>query len=359
MRFKLIAALTILPLAVRGLAGSQEAALSRGQEPRLHIEVNNRVLACPNKKPISVLDLMRRLDVIFLQQYPELADSTAARFRFYQSGWRVVLETLIDEELILADAEEREVTVNEADIHQDLESSFGPDVVRTLDQLGITYDEAREMAKREITVDRMKGGMIGARVYNSVNPAMVEAAYRKFIAEATSQDEWHYRVLSVRHPDRQKALQAANVAEELIRDSALIDLESIARQLTDKRQRGEIDARTQVSVSELEKRTLASLASSHRDVIEGLKKGAVSEPVGQVSRVDRCMAYRIFHLVDFVPKPPPSFREVEDQLRNQLMNDIYRDEYDKYVNRLRFLHGVTEDYLAQMVPKDFQPFTLH
>lgn len=343
-----------------GAQGLAESNLfgNRAAESSQHIALNNRVLACPNNHPISVLDLMRKLDMIFLRQYPELVHSVAARCQFYQAVWRTVLDDLINHELILADAEERELKVSDGEIHQDLELTFGPDVVQTLDQLGLTYDEAREIVRKEIIVQRMQGHMVHARAYNTVNPAMVAAAYEEVASQAAGQDEWLYRVLSIRHPDQQKALTAAQAAQELINSAQPVDLQDIAKQLEKKRKTGEIDARTQIAVSALETRTLNSLASSYREIIETLQKGQVSEPVGQISRVDRCMAYRLFHLIDFIPKVPPHFREVEEELHNRLVHEISRQEREKYVGRLRQKYGVSQEYLAQMIPQDFQPFSL-
>ena len=39
-----------------------------GQEPKL--QINNRILANVNGKPISVIDAMKKMDVIFFRQFP-------------------------------------------------------------------------------------------------------------------------------------------------------------------------------------------------------------------------------------------------------------------------------------------------
>ena len=75
------------------------------------IIINNRVLARVNGKPISVIDVMKKMDMIFLRQYPEYAEVPQARFQFYELSWKHVLEDLIDKELILADAEEAKMQV--------------------------------------------------------------------------------------------------------------------------------------------------------------------------------------------------------------------------------------------------------
>lgn len=354
------AAAAMLSLPLIAQHRGEPAPFSSGQrgEPRLRIEINNRVLACPNSKPISVLDLTRKMDIQFMHYCPELAESIQARFQFYQMAWRAALDEMINHQLILADAEERELKITEGEIHQELDTMFGPDVVKTLDDLEISYEDACDMVKNDLVVDRMKGAMVMSRAFCSINPAMIQAAYEEFKAKAIDEDEWHYRMLSIRHPDSQKAAHAAEVAKGLLGASPGLDMEALANQLEMMRRGGELDFRTSISISELEKRTLKSLATSHRDALQSLRKGEVSEPIGQVSRIDRCMVYRIFHVVDFVEKLPPSFRDVEVKLKNQLLQQLILKEQEKYIARLRDQYGISDEYIAQMIPEDFQPFAI-
>lgn len=332
--------------------------LANNSEARMKIHVNNRVLACPNNKPITVLDLMQKLDILFLQRFPQYSDLVPARFQFYQALWRQILDEMINNELILADAAAREIKLEDGDIRQELEEMFGPDVVFSLDALGMTYDEAWEMIKQDMIVDRMRAYMVSMRAQTLVKPSMVAEEYLNFSAEHAGKDEWHYRVLSLRHQDREKALAAAKVAEELIQAAEVVDLSLVAAELEKKKQQSLIDTRVSISVSELEKRPLESLAESHKEALSKLVKGKWSEPVGQLSRVDRCMVYRIFHLVDYIEQPPPSFKEVERELQGRLIQTEAIEQQKKYIARLRDQYGITEDYLAQMLPSDFYPFAL-
>ena len=68
------------------------------------VEIENRILLKVNKKAISVLDIVRKMDLLFYRQYPELISQSSARLQFYMASWQKVLQMVIDEELMIADA---------------------------------------------------------------------------------------------------------------------------------------------------------------------------------------------------------------------------------------------------------------
>ena len=60
--------------------------------------VYNRILAKVNGKTLSVIDVMRKMDLFLQRNYPHLVDSKVARFQFYSSQWRETLAQMIDQE---------------------------------------------------------------------------------------------------------------------------------------------------------------------------------------------------------------------------------------------------------------------
>ena len=90
------------------------APITGHSEPK--ISINNRILARVNGKPLTTYDLVKKMDLAFYKQYPQYASSNMARFQFYQQGWSYVLDDLITEELILADAKESHIEVSAGDL---------------------------------------------------------------------------------------------------------------------------------------------------------------------------------------------------------------------------------------------------
>ena len=73
------------------------------------IAVQNTILTKVNDTTISVIDVKKKLDLMFYQNYSHLSHSNQARLQFYESGWRAALMQMIDNELILSDAAAKEV----------------------------------------------------------------------------------------------------------------------------------------------------------------------------------------------------------------------------------------------------------
>src|SRR5579871_780542 len=119
------------------------------QEPQ-ELVVYNRILAKVNDKTISVIDVMKKMDLFLQKYYPQFAGSKAARYQFYSSQWRETLTQMIDQELMIADAEKLEVKVTDAEVREELLNRFGPNIMTVLDGLGVTYDEARKMIHNEM-----------------------------------------------------------------------------------------------------------------------------------------------------------------------------------------------------------------
>src|ERR1700738_2776124 len=119
------------------------------------IFVNNRILAKINGKPISVVDVMKKMDLLFYKRYPQYTSIPAARFQFYQLHWQYVLNELIDKELVMADAADNKLPLTPGDIRQEMEEWFGPNIIVNLDQAGLTFDEAWKLVEEDLILQRM------------------------------------------------------------------------------------------------------------------------------------------------------------------------------------------------------------
>ena len=74
---KLILSLTTLTIFSSALSFAEYSSLPT-QEQSQKLVVHNRILAKVNDKTISVLDVMKKMDIYLNRYYPDLADSPAA-----------------------------------------------------------------------------------------------------------------------------------------------------------------------------------------------------------------------------------------------------------------------------------------
>ncbi len=343
--FLLAALCFTAPLSIQA-----NAPLTMEDESSMELIVYNRILAKVNQKTISVIDVMKKMDLFLQKHYPQYAHSKVARYQFYSAQWRDYLTQMIDTELMIADAAKVELKVSEAEVREEMLNRFGPNIVPTLDQLGVTYDEARSMIQDEMMVQRMLWFRVNSKALNNVNSQDVKEAYAQYCAAHPEMQEWNYQVLSIRSPNKTASELIASRALELL--SSHLDLASVSGQLTP------ADEATTVTVSAEIKADEKTISAAHRQVLETLSENSYSKPIPQVSRVDNSVVYRIFHLKKHSKQEVPRFEKIADQLKDELLHQAAGKESEQYLLKLRHKLGFDEKQMMETLPSDFQPFAL-
>lgn len=322
------------------------------QEPML--QVNNRILANVNGKPISVLDAMKKMDVIFYRQFPEYRNSVQARTQFYQTSWKNTLQQLIDKELIVADAMEIKVEVSNGDIRQEMENMFGPSIIDNLDNLGLSYDDAWNIIKDEILIRRMLYHRVNNRALKKVTPQYIHHTYEEFAKGNPRHSEWQYRVISVQDKNvENSALTAQNIYKLVTEEQIPVADVTEAMQ-----QRGLVTESTRINVSDEYCVSEKDISASHKEILSSLKPKMFTEPVAQKSRSDNSTVYRIFYLEDCIAGGVVPFQDVEQKLISQLTDISIAKETEAYLKKLRHRFRIEESDLKDMIPNDFQPFVM-
>lgn len=329
---------------------------SRNYEPEYDMIVNNRVLARPAGKTITMMDVVRRLDLIFYRQYPELADSLEARYQYYNMGWRHALNEMINADLMIADAESKKITISDGDVREELESQFGPNVVDQLDKIGISYDEAWEIVKRELIVRQMTGFMISGRAVASITPERLREAYASYIEKRGNPEIWSYRLLSISGRNAEESQAAAAIAQDLLAGGQ--GLEATHNHLLALLEDGGLPSRLSIQLTDRFSRTEPEMAEAHRKIVTQLEVGQTSDPIAQVSRVDGTTVYRIFQLEERQNPGLPTFNAMENELRMELFNQEANKAETEYVARLRKRYRITDEELNRAIPADLQPVAL-
>lgn len=311
------------------------------------IVVNNRILATVNGKTISVMDVKKKMDVFLNEYYPEASQSKAACYQFYSTNWKEQLSQMIDNELMLADAEEREVKVTDGEVRETLQQRFGPNVMGTLDHLGLTYDEARKLIHDEMVVQRMTWLRIHSKALHAVGVKDVKKAYQEFLAHHAGTEEWKYRVLSIRSGEGTSGEAAAEKAYTLLQNKKTT-FEQVVDQL-----KSEYPGLT-CQVSPEYQVTDKSISNSHKTILAALAPRTYSKPTVQTSRLDKTTLTRIFSLIDHTKAEAPPFNSVSAQIKDDLLGQAAAKEKVTYRAKLRQRFGNDE----KSVPDNFQPFAV-
>lgn len=319
--------------------------------PRL--EVNHLILAKVNGKAISVVDVMKKLDMIFYRQFPEYANSIEARHKFYQVNWKDALSQLIDKELVLADAAETKMEISSGDIRQEMETMFGPNVIENLHDAGLTYDEAYKMISEEITIRRTVGFRVTSKTMRRLTPQALKDAYEEYAKNNIRSNQWIYNVVSVRDKNTK------NGSETISKIHAFLVKEDLPlSKLSEKIKSANFPASSTVNVSEEFKHNDLEISDEYKEIVSKLQPGHYSDPISQKSRRDTSTIYRIFYLKEVIPGGVIPFNEVEKALKDRLFDKFMSEETEIYFTNLRKHFDVQESESSGTIPANFEPFIL-
>ncbi len=315
--------------------------------------VNNRILAKINGKVFSVMDLMKKLELIFYREYPQYAEIPKAKYDFFKSHWRQVLDEIIDAELVIANSKEVKLTVSDGDVRQEIESIFGPNVVVNIDKTGMSYEEAFKMLCEDIIVQRMTYGMAHVHAMNRIGPQDVRKAYEEWSKENPIKECWEYKVVSIKSLDKDKSMLFANLCLNLLQQEGA-SLDNLEQVLKDKNL---LTNDVNVSVSDLFERNVDNVSELHKEVLKTLDKETFSKPVAQDTKTrQKQQIAKIFYLQKYTPQGLIPLKDVESRLKNKLLDKAIQEETLTYRKKLRKRFGIDENYLSKAVPENFEPF---
>lgn len=333
-----------------------DSLLLSGAPREQHITVNNKILAKVNGKAISVIDLMKKMDMLFYRQYPQYTSSVEARFQFYQMHWKQALGEIIDKELIIADSQESKLTVNPGDIRQEMETLFGPNIISNLDKIGLTFNEAYKMVQDDISLRRMLYFRVQAKVINQVTPQKVRNYYEEIAKNNIRDNEWVFSVVTVRHRDSTKAAERANLVHRLLAEDKIPLAE-----LTPKLKEMNLVSEKQptVTLSEEFHTKEKELSEVFKKILVTLTPDTYSAPIIQKSRNESGSVIRIFHLKEMVQGGVVPFSELEGKIKEKMVEEGAGKETEAYLKRLRQHFDVEDAHMKEILSSDFQPFVLN
>lgn len=315
--------------------------------------INNRILAKINGKVFSVMDLMKKLEVIFYREYPQYAEIPQAKYEFFSSSWRQILDELIDAELAKANAQEVKLTVSDGDVRQEIENVFGPNVVMNIDKTGMTYEDVFKILADDITVQRMTYGMAHVHAINRIGPQDVRKAYEEYCQKNPIEESWDYKVLTVKSQDPDKSLLFANLCLNLLQqDGATFD--NLNQMLKEKNL---LTAGVNITTSETLSRKISNVSDSHKEVLKTLQANTFSKPIIQESKPHQKQSIaKVFYIEKYTPAGVIPLKNIEGKLKNMLLDKAMQEETLVYRKKLRKRFGIDEAYLTKSVPENFEPF---
>ncbi|MBP9841652.1 MAG: SurA N-terminal domain-containing protein [Simkaniaceae bacterium] len=307
-------------------------------------QVHNRPLAKVGDRIITLVDLIKQMDAYLYTHNLQLG--TEERIQFYKNSWHYVLDQFIDSELMLMVAKEREITVSEGDVREEMFRRYGSNMQTTLAELNISYFEAKEMVQQEMTVEQVQGYNIQAKAMQEVTPQEVKNAYFAYLLAHPPVKEWSYQVLSLTGEDSTLCANYADKAYHLIQDDK--------RSFTEVKELLKEEPGLSISISNDYTAEEKNLSASHKSILASLKEGEISFPEKQISRTSGKNTYRIFLLKHYENKGAPPFNAMAEKLKSALLQAKAAEEAKLFTAKLREKYH----YTPINIPADYEPFTL-
>ena len=317
--------------------------------------INNRVLFHINGKPISVLDLKKKMDMVLYKEFPEYAQSPTHRYQFYSTNWLDVLIQYIDRELVIADAKEKQLPITDAEIREQLQQIFGVNYLEVLDQLEFSLDEAWKMAEEEITVERMMMFSVQYRARDSITPEQIKEFYHKYVQEKSSDSTFSYKIITFRNPAIELAKSTAEESYRLLTSSST-SVDTLIKTL---KKDGLLGDETEINISDTYEQPRSELSKRYLSALENLKPGYFSLPLEQVSRNSQQSVYRIFLLENVVQPRVESLEALENRIKERLLQEAIAQKTEQYIHRLREHFHISEEEIKGSLPENFSPFYLN
>lgn len=350
----------ILFLAFLGSSSAFTDSMMLSQQDQLnalapsapHLVINNRPLIKVNGKVISLIDVIKKMDMIIHEHFPEVSSSVVSLYQFYNNQWKHILEDMVFNELMILDAEQKEIKVSEGDVREEMERRFGPNIITTLSRLKLQYDEVKQIVHDEIVVRRIQSLKVYSKVQLTVTPEIIKNAYLTYQKNNPPKEEWCYQVLSVRGSDKKNCLSKI---KEL---SSKLTLENKKLSEIATEDSSEKSNDLTINVSKEFVVNGANISEQHKKVLETLSESEYSPPILQTSRLNNSPVYRIFYLKSHSVENPKTFDEMYDSIYNKLLDDQAKAERSYYLKRLGKKFGFDEDIINKAIDSTYQPFAL-
>lgn len=329
-----------------GQAGMPGLNPPNPMEPK--ISIHNEILAKINDKPISVMDVIKEMDMIFLNSYPDLVDSPLAKYQFYTSSWKHVLNQMINKELMILDSVEKQLQISEGEVREEMEKRFGPNIMQNLEKINLTFDEAKDLTKKDLVVQRMSWYFIHQKALQGVTPEDIRFSYEKYLIQNPPKSEWTYQVITIQADELEGAKALTEKVNRVIEQKKL-KLSEMKDEILTLANEAE-----KIKISKEYVNNSIDVSSSHKKGLISLLENQYSKPLIVEGRANLKPSYRIFYLKKKTEHEPPSFQEMTAQLKNELVQKLSATKSAEYISKLRKHYGFEGNLL--LVPEDFNPF---
>lgn len=352
MKKFLLCLIALSPLVANPMQNHQ-LSMMPSQEESLEIIIQNRPLAKIHGKTISVMDVKKRMDRFLIEHNKEAFEHPGSLFQFYVHSWKQTLQDLINNELMLMEAEELKFNIADGDVHQEMERTYAPNLIEKIEELGLSYADAKQLTYENIVVQSLSWYKIWSQAFQKVTPELLRGAYLGYISTLPNGDKWTYRTLTIRGSDEAACETLATKIKTQMTGDAPMELEAIVEANKENLPEG-----VTLSISSDLSLTSHELSQAHLSILKSLAVDAVSAAIPQKTKAGKVSAYKFFHLKDFAESTIPTYESMEQELKGKLINQEASTLSETYFSKLRRKYCCEDLVVEKMFDTQYQPFRL-
>ncbi len=298
--------------------------------------INNKVLFKVKDHTITVVDVIHKMNLLFYKSYPHLVHSNVSKVQFYTGLWPVLLEAVIDDFLIFADAEEKKISVDHKDVKKEIENFFGSKLINIASAFGMTEEDVFKVIERDLIVQKMLGIMVRSKASMFVSPNKIKEAYKEQLKNYNQERCWSYVILTLESQSKDDTLAFAEEIYNRVVNKISFDEKEVFQLASQKN--------VEIKISNVLRGSENSLSQMHKDILMNADLNLCSKPVFYKKN-----KVRLFIIKEFSFSQPKSFSELEEKLHVELLEKSFEEQELIYREKLRKRYGFHKDLLA----KDF------
>ncbi|WP_100934092.1 hypothetical protein [Candidatus Chlamydia corallus] len=308
------------------------------------LAIHDRVLFKVNEESVvTTLDVIHKLNLLFYNSYPHLIDSFPARSQYYTAMWPVVLESVIDEFLMVADAKEKRIATDPTSVNQEIEEMFGRDLSPLYAYFEMTANDIFNVIDRTLTAQRVMGMMVRSKVMLKVTPGKIREYYQQLEEEASRKVIWKYRVLTIKANTESLASQIADKVRARLNEAKSWDKDRLTALV--------ISRGGQLIASEEFSRENSELSESHKQELGmiGYPKELCGFPKAHKS------GYKLYMLLDKTSGSIEPLDVMEPKIKQHLFALEAESVEKQYKDKLRKRYGYDASMIAKLLSKEAPP----
>ncbi|BAE81473.1 hypothetical protein CF0701 [Chlamydia felis Fe/C-56] len=308
------------------------------------IAIHDRVLfKVDEDNVVTTLDVIHKLNLLFASSYPQLVDSYPARSQYYTAMWPVVLESVIDEFLMVADAKAKKIQVDSTTVNQEIEAMFGRDLSQFYVHFEMTPEDIFNVVNRTLIAQRVMGMMVRSKVMLKVTPGKIREHYNQLAEDAAKTTVWKYRVVTIKAATESLSSQIADKVCARLNETQSWNKERLSALA--------LSQGGQFVCSEEFTRNDKELSEAHK-----MELSTVNYPLTICSQPKAHKSgYKLYVLLDKSAMTMQPLEEIETQIKQTLFMNYAETIESQYKMKLRARYGFDSSMIAKLLSEEAPP----